>query len=881
LNPKQAYGSLKSSSLFTKAGLLLFFIQVIILMAQNYNISIPEYFTKYIISKTYVDSTVKTGLTKLSIRLDGKIKFRGLYLKDSTGFGIKIRNGEFKIKLYEFITSGRKIFDFVNLKKVEIFVSNKKDKIVYFPEIKISNVGINSFILNFNSSIANKQIKGSGIIHEDILATTDNKIPDHQESLSQLKKFYEKNFKKLAALELKNFNLIISHSKNSKILMNVNSSHLKDGKTKYVVEDTIINADFNESGENINLNCILERLTFNSQKQTLSASGISIRVMLTKNNNGYFIEQANIGSNSHFLTGQLSGNYDSLKLIYKRLKRSSEIIFTSKTNSLVSCIRYRSSEEGNSFRGFAKIHPMQSDLMLNVGSDSYKLLAGESVDITMRRNVTSVDNDYPTYFQINATNFSPLETPSGNFKFIGEIKSDLTVEVRHAHGVLGKSKVQGSYSQKWNPHSYEFIIKGNCHPPDINNWFKNWWNKIWVDFTFTEKIPYGDFKITGNWGGETGNSTTFGIIESKELIYKDFKTKDSIVTIKVDENSTLISSEFLNSSKGKIKGFLEFPRKHQLSPILLHFNMDGVYPLNEARSIFGETFEKSIEDLNASYLICNAKGKIKNQTQEQNAENEFALKFQSSKAITFKGIQISNIEGIIEKEGSLTKGSLPRFKIAEGIGQMNFEQESNGSEDTLSFNFSLREANKNAFMNQIILAQKNGSLGNFNTVSIEDQNEVLEKNEKSSLSISLKALGPLNNPLQFEGTGMLQLKESKISQINLLGGLSKSLSGLKIPIPSGALTFNELILPFEVNNESVIFDQLTMNGPLSKITANGNLNIASGTVDILAKLNLAGNFPIPLIKNLVQFADPLSRMTEIKITGDYKNPKWDLLLTTE
>jgi hypothetical protein len=72
-----------------------------------------------------------------------------------------------------------------------------------------------------------------------------------------------------------------------------------------------------------------------------------------------------------------------------------------------------------------------------------------------------------------------------------------------------------------------------------------------------------------------------------------------------------------------------------------------------------------------------------------------------------------------------------------------------------------------------------------------------------------------------------------------------------------------------------------MNGPLSKITANGNLNIASGTVDILAKLNLAGNFPIPLIKNLVQFADPLSRMTEIKITGDYKNPKWDLLLTTE
>jgi hypothetical protein len=52
-------------------------------------------------------------------------------------------------------------------------------------------------------------------------------------------------------------------------------------------------------------------------------------------------------------------------------------------------------------------------------------------------------------------------------------------------------------------------------------------------------------------------------------------------------------------------------------------------------------------------------------------------------------------------------------------------------------------------------------------------------------------------------------------------------------------------------------------------------------VDIIAKLNLAGNLPIPIIKNLVQFADPLSRMTEIKITGDFKNPKWELLLTSE
>jgi hypothetical protein len=112
-----------------------------------------------------------------------------------------------------------------------------------------------------------------------------------------------------------------------------------------------------------------------------------------------------------------------------------------------------------------------------------------------------------------------------------------------------------------------------------------------------------------------------------------------------------------------------------------------------------------------------------------------------------------------------------------------------------------------------------------------------------------------------------------------LGKISEGLSNLKIPLPSGAFSFNELIIPFKLNNETMSFDNLQLTGPISKISSKGSFNLSSGTLDIIAKLSLIGNLPLPIIKNLVQLADPISRMAEIKITGNISKPKWELLLS--
>ncbi len=108
-------------------------------------------------------------------------------------------------------------------------------------------------------------------------------------------------------------------------------------------------------------------------------------------------------------------------------------------------------------------------------------------------------------------------------------------------------------------------------------------------FFFQSKNPIGDFKISGIWGGEIGNSRTIGFVDSGLLIYKGFTITNADIEVEVDSNSTKIKSDNIVHDKGNLAGSLTFPRKHLNSPVFLSFQIDGQYPLNDARTIFGET----------------------------------------------------------------------------------------------------------------------------------------------------------------------------------------------------------------------------------------------------------------------------------------------------
>ena len=169
---------------------------------------------------------------------------------------------------------------------------------------------------------------------------------------------------------------------------------------------------------------------------------------------------------------------------------------------------------------------------------------------------------------------------------------------------------------------------------------------------------------------------------------------------------------------------------------------------------------------------------------------------QSITPFTVKGIKISDLHGSVEKKTNITTCSFPRLKIANGKAQLNFDLETNGTEDVVKLNFSLKEANKQLLIKDIIQAKRDGYIDEFSN----NKNTIVLKEDSISdegiVSIAIQAEGPIDNILQFEGTGMIHFKEPKIGQINLFGKISESLSNLKIPLPSGAFSFNELYIHF-------------------------------------------------------------------------------------
>ena len=56
------------------------------------------------------------------------------------------------------------------------------------------------------------------------------------------------------------------------------------------------------------------------------------------------------------------------------------------------------------------------------------------------------------------------------------------------------------------------------------------------------------------------------------------------------------------------------------------------------------------------------------------------------------------------------------------------------------------------------------------------------------------------------------------------------------------------------------------------------MNLISNEIDITAKLKLVGNLKIPLISTVINLADPLSKIAEIRISGDVKNPKTEFIV---
>ena len=139
-----------------------------------------------------------------------------------------------------------------------------------------------------------------------------------------------------------------------------------------------------------------------------------------------------------------------------------------------------------------------------------------------------------------------------------------------------------------------------------------------------------------------------------------------------------------------------------------------------------------------------------------------------------------------------------------------------------------------------------------------------------------KGQGENSEALRLSGTGHVDFKNENLSQIHLLGPLSKLFSKRFKWQPK--ISFNQFISDFTFTEQSISSDKITLLGPSTRADIHGNLDLIKQAISAQIHFSFLdyNQMKFPIMKHVVQIFQPLSKGFSASVSGTFKNPQWFL-----
>ena len=874
MKPHEAYNSIKKNHKLLQVILFIFLgVQVIFCFLIDVNIPIPSFASKIITSVMSDENSII--IEDLEYKFPNKFRSKKINLVFKDNYDFKIDNVEVELDFFKIFSNKLNYIKMLNIDQISFYINN--DTII----IK----DINLSLKRFNYFLKQKVILNNITI--DILGLINTKSLDGvrrnfdlsplnademNKNAFTLERLFDDRFKfELQSVITLNDKLEISLCQVENSTQNeIFREFTGQVSTKVAEEKLVIEKVFS-----------LKNFQYGNSKNLLNIKSIGLHTRLIFENGIDPQIEHSSSFNSPQIEGIFSGQLpDSFLCISGSLNNCNIFLF----NESDYCESFLSIYKSNNilnFVGNTSVVPENCNLSLTNSKGTRKLISGDTLNLKINSNISSLKPGELLQFIVTANNFSALESPYGNFLGDGTINENLDIFVYSAYGNFGSSRVEGNFTQRWNPAYYHFIVDGSCQPTDLNQWMPSWWQGIWEDFNFTKDIPIGSFNIKGIWGENSTYAHTFGKVDTNDFSFRDMEFKNSAIEVSVDYNNTLVECVQLTHAEGTISGSLKFPRRNSQSPYFLELEFNGDYPLEKGRNVLGETIKSQISELNASLIDCEVKGKIC-RSDTSDTDHEIEIKISSAEDFQFKGVKIDQIKGLLSYRNNLTSGNFNQLDFAGGRSFLSFDINNSNNSDTISVNMSLKDMNTHRFINSLTPEIK---VFNSQDLEVQESGSGLEFDDNNgSFNLSLQAVGPLSNLLQFKGSGILELKQKNLSQIDIftpllsvfdkftLSAFDKLkllplLQNLKLPFVS--VSFETLNAVFTIDHENIHFSPLELNGVISSISSKGDLNLSNGELDLTGRINPAGNLPIPGLKEIT---DPFSKIVEFKVAGPWHNP---------
>jgi hypothetical protein len=468
--------------------------------------------------------------------------------------------------------------------------------------------------------------------------------------------------------------------------------------------------------------------------------------------------------------------------------------------------------------------------------------------------------------------------------------ADITVDYLRARGtfsdgIFSLEEVAIQRSKQWidlqfdldtNTAAFRIALIGSAVPGEYNALLPGWWAAIFKDFEFEHNYQsYGDFVIDGNTK-QFGNGSFFGRVQVGNIKYKEVPIDSADLIVRGRDLHVQLHNMDVTSGRGWAHGDISFTsvRDEVPAPISIRYDLKSKLPPLAAQKIFGGSVASLIDDFLIHQLpIIELKGVSFNTAYPQySGRSTFHLSADSPGKIAFKNLPLDHLHFTLTRHETITYLRDVTFGYADGTGtaMVDILTPPNQASE-LRLNLSLHDADATQSIRDLPrLNSAEDSLGNYESNSISR-----DRRDEGRLNLNLQAQGPIDNPYQFNGYGSFTINDKKLGAIQLFGPLSSLLKNTRFNFTS--LDLHSMAATFRIAANDIRFYELRIDGPQTRINADGNLKIKPQALDMRVQVNLFANVGAPdsPLRKFGNFlTNPLANLLEFQLTGTIQEQKW-------
>lgn len=425
--------------------------------------------------------------------------------------------------------------------------------------------------------------------------------------------------------------------------------------------------------------------------------------------------------------------------------------------------------------------------------------------------------------------------------------------------------------------SYVFYLDGNLAPMSIAHFMEDWWVEAFSETQFVDAFPYANVSVKGTWG-DPEHIYVYGSVYGEKVLRNKVVFDSVSLVVWVNPSRITLMDALIKNEGRQARGNLEWL---YFSNQIDNYNENRIYAAanmtrRELIGLGGQKVEEAIKVLDFdSAPEVSVKLLLPSAYRYPDAQDKMNVDFKIAGNVKVaKRIELKDLSCRAYIDGDNLWLDNVRAKVSDGdvYGSL-FAAKKNGL-DWISLNVDLQNANQLKFIN--FLSELDGE---DNAASSADSAEIKGINEYDILgriSGNMELSGFVDDAKSFKGKGAARIDNAKLSELHLLGLVSRAASAIGVPLATFDL--NKAVSSIEISDGIVSFDDFLITGPSAEIAGHAYYDFTKGSINSQAILSPFGNVETSLVTAVIKIADPFMSTLEINMRGAFENPDISLSL---